>query len=160
MNDDRRISRRRGPAARSLIPQFAVFVIAFMTMSLLMHTYIFLHLSFIFHIPQTIWFWVVLIIASVSFMLGMGLRFVTEGAGAISILFYISSIWLGIMFLFLFFLLVYDGIRLFIFDVDTELAGQLIVAVVVILSVYSIINGKLIFVKKIKLKVSYINRVV
>jgi predicted MPP superfamily phosphohydrolase len=158
MNNEQKGHGRRGPTGRSMIPQFIVFFLLFMTMTLLMHTYVFLHLSFIFNITQSIWFWLILIIASLSFVLGMALRFMTSGTGAISILFYISSIWLGVMFLFLFFLLVYDGIRLFIFDVDTELAGRIIVGLVIVLSIYSIINGKIIFVKTIKLSTSKLNQ--
>jgi predicted MPP superfamily phosphohydrolase len=135
--------------------QYFIFFCMFSTLSLILHLYIFFHMSYLLGIPRDIWFYLFYFLSSFSYMFSMGLimRFDNFLVRIINIL---ASVWLGILFLMLIILLGYDILRLFM-HIDSEVAGPFIIYSVIILSVAAVLFAKFIRYRKINIPAKNIN---
>jgi hypothetical protein len=126
---------------------FAVFILGYFAMN----WYVFTRLGGLLEIERTFWFYFVMVAMALSFpMLSILERFVD---GQFIRVFYIgSAVWLGALFLFLCSLGVYEVVRLFA-KIDTKTTGIVILAVVSLLSVFSIINAFFINVKTVDVQI-------
>ena len=129
--------------------QFAIFISLFLTLTFILHYYILFHLAYMFGIPHDLWFWIIYLIASLSFMLSMGLQMRTSNL-AVRIFYIISAIWFGVLFLILFTLIGYDIARIFI-NIDPNQAGIAIVSFIGIVSIFSAVNAYFVRIRQIKL---------
>lgn len=127
---------------------FFIFIAVFVGVCFAGNFYIFRRLASYFGIKPGCWFYIVVIFLSASYVTAtisevFFHNFITR-------LFYILSAgWLGVGLLFLFVLFVFEFINI-LFRPPAITAGWLIIASAVILSICSIINAQLLFVKKIK----------
>ena len=139
--------------------QYLIFASMLFILSSLMHIYVFFHLTYMFDIPRDIWFWVFLMVVIFSFIIGMGLRFMTGSSNRTAVAVFISSsIWFGLMFMFMFCLMMYDILRLFLgVDLEPYDVGRFIVGAVGIAAVFGIINGQVIHIKKLTIPARGIN---
>jgi predicted MPP superfamily phosphohydrolase len=129
--------------------QFAVFAGVFLTLSSVMHYYIFSHLSFMLGLDRSVWFWLLLVLSTLSWFLAMGLVMRFPGGGT-RVYYIIASVWLGALFLFLFTLIPYDVIRLSL-PVDTTYAGPVIITLVGVAVAYGVVNARLVRVREVEL---------
>ena len=128
--------------------QFAVFGGIFLTLSLIMNYYIFSHLTYMLGLDQSVLFWLLLVLSSLSWLIAMGLemRF-TNGATRVYYIF--ASVWLGALFLFLFTLIPYDIVRLTL-PVDTTYAGPVVITIVGAAVAYGVINARLLRIREVE----------
>jgi predicted MPP superfamily phosphohydrolase len=149
MANDRKVEHPRGLRFTRNILQFSIFFMMFFTLSFIMHYYVFFHLSFMFQINRDIWFWIILIFLSISYILAMGLGY-TISNPATRVYFVISSVWIGTMFLLLVIFIGYDILRHFI-DENPFSDGPLIVGLIVAVVAFSVANAKFIRIKKLEI---------
>ncbi len=116
------------------------FVIVFELMSLLLHYYVFAHLTYLLDIDVGIWFVPIVIIVSILWLvtLGWGMMAASRISTASHV---ISTFWLGMLFMFAFTLLGWDVFRQF-FSVPREIAGPTIVAIAVGAVIYGLMNAR------------------
>ena len=121
-----------------------------------MHYYIFLHVSFMFNIPNNNWFWFSLVFSSLFFLVAMfiGMWLSNFAAKVISI---IASIYIGFLFILLFVLIGYDILRQFI-EIDIYLAGRIIIISVSLVIIFGIVNAEFVRVRKIQIPAKGLNK--
>ncbi|MFA6088371.1 MAG: metallophosphoesterase [Candidatus Woesearchaeota archaeon] len=119
------------------------------------HLYVSLRISNLFLIKRTIVFYVVVFILALSFpLMSIIERFID---GKISTMFYtISSVWLGVIFYLLITLIIYEFVKLFV-KIDSKIAGIAILVIVVMITIYAIINAAIISTKEIEVLMPNIN---
>ncbi|MCK5561628.1 MAG: metallophosphoesterase, partial [Thermoplasmata archaeon] len=121
--------------------QFSIFFTIFFIFSLIMHYYIFFHMSYMLSVHRDIWFWSFFIISSLSFILALFLEF-TVNNQITRIFFIISAVWFGALFILIFMLINYDIIRNII-TLEPYVAGRMIIGVLTIFITYGLINAYL-----------------
>lgn len=119
--------------------QFSIFFAIFFIFSLLMHYYIFFHLSYMLRVSRDIWFWVIFIISSLSFILALFLEFTVSNQFT-RLFFIVSAVWFGALFILIFMLIPYDILR-HIITIRSYVAGRVIVGLLVILTTYGVVNS-------------------
>jgi predicted MPP superfamily phosphohydrolase len=128
--------------------QFMIFFGIWMSLSLTLHYYIFSHLAFMLRFDQDIWFWVAILVSSVSFFGAMALE--ASFANGTTRAFYISTaLWLGFIFILLFTLIGYDVLR-FIVAVNGREVGPYIIVFVVAIVAIGAVNAQIVRIRKVK----------
>lgn len=125
------------------------FLIIFETLSLTMHYYVFAHLTFILDVPRGPWFWPVLVLMSLLWFLAMGAEMRYSNLAS-RVLYYIGSLWLGMLMLFMFILIGYDVVR-FIRPVDTDLVAPAVMAIGVAGVVFGVLNARILRVREVEI---------
>jgi predicted MPP superfamily phosphohydrolase len=127
--------------------QFAVFGGVFLALSLIMNYYVFSHLTFMIGLDRSVWFWLLMVLSSLSWLIAMGLemRFTN---GAVRVYYIFASVWLGALFLFLFTLIPYDILRLSL-PLDTTYAGHVVITLVGAAVAYGVVNARLLRVREV-----------
>ena len=122
---------------------YGIFFIVFFGM----HLYVYFRLKKLFDFSHPMIFFCAITLLALSFpMFSLLEKFFTNAFTMT--LYTLASVWLGILFLMLSALVVYEPIRL-IFKVDSKTTGIVIVSIVLLLSVSAIINAMFITVKTI-----------
>jgi predicted MPP superfamily phosphohydrolase len=117
--------------------QFLIFFLMFFSMSFLINLYVFLHISTMFGLEHTVWFWLLLLLSSASFFFTIYL----ESSNILSKMVVIGvSVWMGMVVITLFTLFGYDIIRLFV-SIDPYKAGWTVVLMTLILTTGGITNA-------------------
>ena len=128
--------------------QFLVFFVMFMALSLTMHYYIFSHLFYLLDISRSLWFWVFIALASPLWLLSMAMTWVFNNGPAR--LFYIAaSVWLGLLFMFMFTLIGYDVVR-FTTHLDTSGAGPVVIAISAAAVIFGVMNARRLRVREVE----------
>ena len=128
--------------------QFTIFFGTFETLSLVMHYYIFSHLFFLLDIHRDLWFWVFIVVSSFLWFLSMAITWISNN-GPARVFYAAASVWLGLLFMFLFILIAYDILRLS-FDLDTSGAGPVIVAVAAGTVIFGLMNARWLRVREVE----------
>ena len=131
----------------SQLSRILLFFAVFMTLSMIMHYYIFSHLFYLMYVPTDGWFWAFITLSSLLWFLAMGAEMfftnpATQG-------FYLAAVlWLGLLFMFLWILIVYDIVRFFV-PLDRAVVGPIIVALGVSAVAIGMINARLLRIRRI-----------
>ncbi len=123
------------------------FIIAFETFSLLIHYYVFAHLFYLFDVETDGWFWIFIVVVSVLWLLAMGLGMMHANP-ATNVFYIASSLWLGLLFMFLFTLVGWDVARQFA-SPDRELVAPTVVAIALGAMMFGLMNARFIRVKEV-----------
>jgi predicted MPP superfamily phosphohydrolase len=116
------------------------FIIAFESVSLLLHYYVFAHLVFLLKIPTDGFFLPMVLLFSVLWLVTMGWGMMS--ASRASTVFHVAStFWLGLLFMFAFTLLGWDVVRQFV-SVPREIAGPIIVAIALGAVIFGLMNAR------------------
>jgi predicted MPP superfamily phosphohydrolase len=127
--------------------RIVAFVVVFELISLLLHYYVFAHLFFLLKIPSDGWFPLIVIVASLLWLVTLGWGMMS--ASRVSTVFHIgSTFWLGLLFMFAFTLLGWDIVRFFV-SVDREIAGPTIVAIALGAVIYGLMNARFLRTKEV-----------
>jgi predicted MPP superfamily phosphohydrolase len=122
------------------------FIIVFETFSLFMHYYVFSHLFYLLDVDSTGWFLPFIIVSSLLWLLSMGIGMMH--ASLASRAFHIvSSLWLGLLFMFMFTLVGWDVARQFV-DPPRELVGATVLAIAIGAFAYGLMNARLLRTKE------------
>lgn len=127
---------------------FSVFFAMFLTLSMVMHYYIFSHLWFMLDMDRTLWFWAFILLSSVSWLLAMGLEMAVAN-GVTRAYSIAASLWLGTLFMFLFTLIAYDIVRLTV-DIDTTYAGPAVISFVGSVVAFGVMNARFLRVREVE----------
>jgi predicted MPP superfamily phosphohydrolase len=100
-----------------------------------------------FSLPRNIFFWIFIILASVSYILSMVFGYIYGNLPS-KILLMICSVWLGFIMILLFILLLYDGLRFFI-EFEPLRTGTIILSLVSILTLYGAFNAQNIRIRRV-----------
>jgi predicted MPP superfamily phosphohydrolase len=130
-----------------IIARYLVFFVMFLSLSLSMNYYIFSHLSFMLDMNRSIWFWVFIALSSLAWILSM-LLYMTAYNRAVQAFHIAASLWLGVLFMFLFTLLGYDVLRHSV-DIDTSNAGPIIIALVGAFITFGVLNARILRVREV-----------
>lgn len=134
--------------------QFLIFTLIFLSISILINMYVFFHMSSMFQLEHTIWFWLFLGISSVSFFFTVYLESSNLLLKAIIIA---ASVWLGVLTIFLFILIGYDILRIFV-PINPYLAGWTIVILVGVLSIGGIVIAQMVRTRVVEIRTKRIRR--
>ena len=123
------------------------FLFIVLLLSFSMNFYVLSRLCSLFQIKKGVVFWVIVLIAAVSFV---GASILQSFFGNIisRIVYTVSAGWLGVLWLLFSTLLVYEILRLFI-KISPSVAGVVIVTIVAVVSLYSIINAHSLRIKSL-----------
>ncbi len=122
------------------------FIIVFETLSLLLHYYVFAHLFYLFDVETDGWFWIFIIVMSIFWLLAMGFGML-HASPATNVFSVVSSLWLGLLFMFLFTLVGWDVARQFV-SPDRELVAATVVAIALGAMIYGLMNARFLRVKE------------
>jgi predicted MPP superfamily phosphohydrolase len=131
---------------------YGIFFIVFFGM----HLYVYLRLKKLFVFPHPMIFFCAIILLALSFPVFSLLEKFFANTFTM-ILYTMASVWLGILFLMLSALVVYEPVRL-ILRVDSKITGIVIVSIVLMVSVYAIINAMFIKVKTVDIPLPNLDR--
>lgn len=133
------------------ILQYAMFISIFFVGFLVLNYYVFFGMSFLLGLPMDNGFYIVMLIAAVSYPLATIIERIVSNN--ITRVFYTAaSAWMGISFYLLFFLIIYLVLSLF-FQVPREMAGITIAILTIIISAYAIYNSYLLKVNHIEIPI-------
>jgi predicted MPP superfamily phosphohydrolase len=122
------------------------FIVAFETFSLLIHYYVFSHLFYLFDVKTDGWFWIFIIVLSVLWLLAMGFG-MWHASPATNVFHVVSSLWLGLLFMFMFTLIGWDVVRQFV-SPDRELVAATVVAIALGAMIYGLMNARFLRIKE------------
>ena len=131
---------------------YGIFFIVFFGM----HLYVYLRLKKLLVFPHPMIFFCAITLLALSFPVFSLLEKFFANAFTM-ILYTMASVWLGILFLMLGALVVYEPVRL-ILRVDSKITGIVIVSIVLMVSVYAIINAMFIKVKTVDIPLPNLDR--
>ena len=126
---------------------FAIFISIVLFLSFAMNFYVLARLCSLFHIKKGIAFWAIVLIAAVS-LIGASILQSFSGNIISRIIYAMSANWYCILLLLFSTLLVYEILRLFI-KVKSSTAGILIIIIVLIATIYSMVNAQLLRIKRL-----------
>ncbi len=122
------------------------FIILFETFSLLIHYYVFAHLFYLFDVKTDGWFWIFIIVLSLLWLMAMGFGML-HASPATNVFHVASSLWLGLLFMFMFTLIGWDVVRQFV-SPDRELVAATVVAIALGAMIYGLMNARFLRVKE------------
>jgi len=128
---------------------FVIFFGIFLSIYLGMHFYVFVRLGTLFNIKRAWQFYAVAIMLTLLFPLASFVERGFAGSGG-RMLYTAASTWFGILFLLFCSVLLYDALHFFV-KVKPFFAGIAIVAVVLALSIFAILNARFITVREIEI---------
>jgi predicted MPP superfamily phosphohydrolase len=126
-----------------------MFVVVFETFSLLAHLYIFSHLFYLLDIHPGIWFWPFILFSSLLWLLSMGIGMMSASRPA-TVFHVFSTLYLGLMFMFMFTLVGWDVVRQFA-DPPREVVGPTVVAIAAGATIYGLMNARFVRTKEVRL---------
>jgi predicted MPP superfamily phosphohydrolase len=122
------------------------FIVIFETFSLLIHLYIFSHLFYLLDIDPGIWFWPFILLSSILWLLSMGIGMMSASRPA-SAFHVASTLWLGLLFMFIFTLVGWDVARQFV-DPPKELVGATVIAISLGAMIFGLMNARFVRTKE------------
>ena len=129
--------------------QFILFIGIFFLISLALNSYVFFRLSGMLSLPRNSTFYILLVGLSLSFIVSTIL--VRTYYNIFTKIFYtLSSIYVGVIFIALCSLMVYEVVRIFS-NVSPHKAGMMILVFVAIIALISIINAQLLITKVVEI---------
>ncbi len=131
---------------------FIIFFVVFLSIYSAMHLYAFFRLSAILGIQRNVWFYTTIIALALSLPLMSIIERTIDGKVA-SVIYSVSTTWLGALFLLVCILSVYEIVRLF-FKFDGKIAGLAIILIVLLLVLYGIINALFIKVNFVEVPIA------
>jgi uncharacterized protein len=137
------------------ILQYAMFISLFFVGFLVLNYYVFLGMSFLLGLPTDTGFYIVMIIAAISYPLATLIER-TVSNNITRIFYTAASAWMGISFYLLFLLIIYLILSWFV-PVPRESAGILIAVLVTVISAYSIYNSYTLKLTKLEIPLKGLN---
>jgi len=131
------------------IIQYAMFISLFFVGFIVLNYYVLYGMSFLLGLPVDTGFYVVMVIASISYPLAT-LMERTVSNSLTRIFYTLALAWMGISFYLLFMLIIYLLLSFF-FPLPRESAGIIILVLTAIISTYSIYNSYLLEIKEIEI---------
>ena len=117
-------------------------------MSFLLNYYVLMHFTFFLQIQRDIWFWCLFVLATVSFVIALGLSLRYHNR-AVRVLYTAAATWLGVLFIFLFPLIAYDILR-HLTPIPWQTARIVILGLGMGLTIFAIINARIIWIKRLE----------
>jgi len=128
---------------------FALFFGIFIILYYILNRFVLSNYFRLFGVNRGIWFHVIVIVCALSYVIAAGLEALSDTA-VFRVIYIIAAVWMGILFMLLCVLLIYLILSKFI-TIDMFMAGAVMVSVVLLVTVYSIINAYTFDVKEINL---------
>lgn len=128
-----------------------MFISLFFIGFLVLNYYLFFGLSFLLNLPRDIVFYIIMLIAAISYPLATIMERISSNIFT-RIFYTAASAWMGISFYLLFFLIIYLVVSFF-FQVPRKTAGVVMVLLTIIISAYAIYNSYILKVNKIKIPI-------
>ena len=138
------------------IIQYAMFISLFFVGFLVLNYYVLYGMSFLLGLPLNNTFYVVMIIASISYPLATLIERMVSN-NFTRIFYTLASAWMGISFYLLFMLIIYLLLSFF-FPLPRESAGIIIIVLTIIISTYSIYKSYLLEINEIEIHLNGIKQ--
>jgi hypothetical protein len=146
----------RGKAAVSKTAQYIVFYSVFQLVFFGMHLYVYLRLRKMFPPCATGWYWLAVVLLSLSFPACTLLEKFFPNTVTM-LLYTLASTWLGVLFLLLSTLALLEPLRLFA-NLNTPLTGKSVMAFVALLSAAGLMNALFIKVADVRIPLAGLDR--
>jgi len=118
---------------------FALFFIIFIAIYTLLNYFVLSQFFKLFGLEKTYWFYILLVILSLSYIIAAGLES-QSGTKLFKGIYVLASVWMGMLFLLFCSLIIYFVINRFV-PISTWQTGAMILSIVVIATIYGILNA-------------------